>query len=180
MVLFGQPGIARDDPDFIPAFVMDHILGGGGFGSRLIEEVREKRGLTYGVSTWLGSGGLRLALHGRLLQRQRPRRRGARHRARGMAADGGGGVTREELEAAKRYLTGAYPLRFDGNGRIAGQLLSVQAAGLDPGYVNERNALVEAVTVEDMAGSPGGCCGRRAHLRRRRAAGGGRAGRINH
>ena len=53
VVLFGHGGIARDDPDFIPAFVMDHILGGGGFGSRLTEEVREKRGLTYGICTWL-------------------------------------------------------------------------------------------------------------------------------
>ena len=53
VVVFGHGGIARDDPDFIPAFVMDHILGGGGFGSRLTEEVREKRGLTYGIYTYL-------------------------------------------------------------------------------------------------------------------------------
>ena len=62
VVVFGHGGIARDDPDFIPAFVMDHILGGGGFGSRLTEEVRERRGLTYGIYTYLAPERLRLAL----------------------------------------------------------------------------------------------------------------------
>ena len=90
IVLFGQAGIARDDPDFIPAFVMDYILGGGGFGSRLTEEVREKRGLTYGIDTWLVAERLRLALHRPVLQRQRPGRRGARDRARRVAAHGRG------------------------------------------------------------------------------------------
>jgi zinc protease len=129
---------------------MDHLLGGGGFSSRLTVEVREKRGLSYGVSTgfqpddfgWLYTGrfssanarvGEALAI--------------VRAEWRKMAEEG---VTPEELDAAKRYLTGAYPLRFDGNGRIAGQLLGLQVAGLDPDYVNRRNALVEAVTVEDV------------------------------
>ena len=151
VVLFGQEGIARDDPDFIPAYVMDHILGGGGFGSRLTEEVREKRGLTYGISTWLDPGDFGWLYMGGFSSANA--RVGealdiVRAEWRRMAE---AGVTAQELETAKRYLTGAYPLRFDGNGRIAGQLLSLQAAGLDPGYVNRRNALVEAVTVEDMA-----------------------------
>jgi zinc protease len=61
------------------------------------------------------------------------------------------GVTEAELEDAKRYLTGAYPLRFDGNQRIADQLLGLQTADLGIDYVNERNALIEAVTVEDIS-----------------------------
>jgi zinc protease len=60
------------------------------------------------------------------------------------------GVTAEELEAAKRYLTGAYALRFDGTQRIASQLLGIQTAGLGIDYVNERNDLVNAVTLEDI------------------------------
>jgi zinc protease len=64
-----------------------------------------------------------------------------------MAAEG---VTETELETSKRFLTGAYPLRFDGNSRIAEQLLGLQTAGLDLDYVNERNALVEAVTLDDI------------------------------
>jgi len=151
VVVFGHAGIPRDDPDFIPAFVMDQILGGGGFGSRLTEEVREKRGLTYGIYTYLAPGDFGALYMGRFSS------------ANGRVAEALGilreewarmaeeGVTEAELEDAKRYLTGAYPLRFDGNERIADQLLGLQTAGLDIDYVNERNDLVEAVTREDIA-----------------------------
>ena len=88
MVVFGHGGIARDDPDFIPAFVMDHILGGGGFGSRLTEEVREKRGLTYGISTWLAPGDFGWLYMGRFSSANARVGRGARHRARRVAAHG--------------------------------------------------------------------------------------------
>ena len=151
VVLFGQRGIAREDPDFIPAFMLDHILGGGGFSSRLTEEVREKRGLTYGISTalmpgdfgWLylgqfSSANARVAEALDILRREWAR----------MAEEG---VTERELDLAKQYLTGAYPLRFDGNARIASQLLGLQTAGLGIDYVNERNALIEAVTTNDIA-----------------------------
>lgn len=151
VVVFGQPGIARDDPDFIPAFVLDHILGGGGFGSRLTEEIREKRGLTYGVGTYLApydfgwlyqgqfsSSNARVAEALDILRAEWAR----------MAEEG---VSAEELEAAKQFLTGAYPLRFDGNARIASQLLGLQTAGLGMAYVNTRNDQVNAVTVEEIA-----------------------------
>jgi zinc protease len=151
IVLFGQAGIARDDPDFIPFFVMDDILGGGGFGSRLMNEVRDKRGLTYGIGTWPDPGDFGWLYMGSFSSANARAAEAldiVRAEWRRMAEEG---VTPEELEASKRYLTGAFPLRFDGNGRIAGQLLSLQVAGLDPDYVNRRNALVEAVTVEDVA-----------------------------
>ncbi len=150
VVMFGHGGIPRDDPDFIPAFVMDHILGGGGFGSRLTEEVREKRGLTYGVYTYLAPsdyGWLYLGRFSSANERVAEAIEIVRDEWARMAKEG---VTEAELEDAKRYLTGAYPLRFDGNGRIAGQLLGLQTAGLGPEYVNERNELIEAVTLEDI------------------------------
>jgi zinc protease len=151
VVIFGHEGIAREDPDFIPAYVMNRILGGGGFGSRLTEEVREKRGLTYGIYTypwpgdlgWLFMGGFSSANAVAAQAVELVRQEWAR-----MAEQG---VTEAELEDAKRYLTGAYPLRFDGNQRIADQLLGLQTADLGIDYVNERNALIEAVTVEDIA-----------------------------
>lgn len=152
VILFGQPGIARDDPDFIPAFLMDHILGGGGFGSRLTTEMREKRGLTYGISTWLAPndfGWLYLGQFASANARVGEAIDIVRAEWKRMTE---GGVTEAELEAAKRYLTGAYPLRFDTDSHIAMQLLRNQTAGLDIDYVNRRNALVEAVTVEDIAG----------------------------
>lgn len=151
VVIFGHRGIPRDDPDFIPAFVMDEILGGGGFGSRLTEEVREKRGLTYGIYTWLAPND-----HGWLYMGRFSSANARVAEAIGIvraewARMAEGGVTETELDAARRYLTGAYPLRYDGNSRIARQLLGLQLAGLGVDYVNERNALVEAVTSEDIA-----------------------------
>lgn len=150
VVLFGQAGIARDDPDYIPAFVLDHILGGGGFSSRLTDELREKRGLTYGISTYLASGdygSLYLGDFSSANERVAEAMAIVRTEWTRMAAEG---ATEAELDAAKRFLTGAYPLRFDGNSRIASQLLSLQIDGLGIDYVNRRNALVEAATLEDV------------------------------
>jgi zinc protease len=151
VVAFAQPGIPRDDPDFIPAFVMNHILGGGGFGSRLTEELREQRGLTYGIGVSLATSDYGPLIAGRFsTANARAAEALALIRAEWtrMAEEG---VTQAELDAAKRYLTGAYPLRFDGYGRIANQLLGLQIDGLGLDYVNRRNALVEAVTREDIA-----------------------------
>lgn len=151
VVVFGQAGIPRDDPDFVPAFVLDHILGGGGFGSRLTEEMREKRGLTYGVYTYLVPGDFG-ALYMGSFSSANARIADALAILRAeWARMAEYGVTEAELANAKRYLTGAYPLRFDGNSRIADQLLGLQVSGLDIDYVNLRNDLVEAVTVEDIA-----------------------------
>lgn len=151
LVFLGQHGIARADPDFIPAFIMDYILGGGGLGSRLSTEVREKRGLTYGINTMLAPmdfGALYLGHFASANDRVAEAIRITRAEWARMAE---GGVTDAELDAAKRYLTGAYPLRFSGNDKTAQQLLGIQVAGLDIDYVNRRNALVEAVTKEDVA-----------------------------
>lgn len=151
VVIFGQPGIARDDPDFIPAFVMDYILGGGGFGSRLTAEVREKRGLTYGISTYLAPSDFGWLYLGQFATANAKAGEAIDIVRAEWARMAAGGVTEAELDAAKKYLTGAYPLRFDGDQRIANQLLGIQLAGLDLDYVNRRDALVNAVTVEDIA-----------------------------
>jgi zinc protease len=151
LVMFGHAGITRDDPDFVPAFVMNHILGGGGFGSRLTDEIRERRGLSYGVGTSLATNDYGPLILGRFsTANARVAEAIAIVRAEWarMATEG---VSAAELEAAQRYLTGAYPLRFDGYGRIANQLLGLQVAGLDLDYVNVRNELVAAVTTDDIA-----------------------------
>lgn len=149
VVVFGQPGIARDDPDFLTAFVVDYVFGGGGFGSRLTQEVREERGLTYGIYTYLFPGD-----YGWLYQGSFSSANGRVAEAIGIVRDEwrrlrDEGITQAELDAAKRYLTGAYPLRFVGSGQIAAQLLGIQLAGLGMDYVNERNAMIEAVTLEE-------------------------------
>lgn len=149
VVAFAQPGLAMDDPDFFAAFVANYILGGGGFSSRLTDELREKRGLTYGIGTGLATG-----LFGDLWA-------GGFASANDKVAEAVGlvrqewmrmaeGVSERELQDAKTYLTGEYPLRFDGNVKIAGILSGMQLMGLPEDYVNTRNARIEAVTAADV------------------------------
>lgn len=149
VVRFGQPGIDRDDPDFFPAFVVNQVFGDPGFGSRLTDEVRVKRGLTYGIGTYLVSKDWSDVIIGQVAT-QNPRVAETieviRDEWRKLAEDG---VTAAELEAAKTYLTGAYPLRFDGNAPIARILVGMQMEGLPMDYVNTRNDMVRAVTLED-------------------------------
>lgn len=150
-VLFGQAGPLRDDPDFIPAYVMNYILGGGGFSSRLTVEVREKRGLAYSTYSYIASfdrAGLIIGGVGTANARAAESLDVIRAEWRRMAEEG---VTAEELDKAKRYLTGAYPLRFDSNAKIAGILVAMQLDDLPADYVNTRNALVEAVTLDDIS-----------------------------
>ncbi len=150
VAVFGQQGIARDDPDFIPAYVMNYILGGGGFSSRLTEEVREKRGLAYGVYSYLTEmdaaklymGGVQTANERIAESLDVIRAEWAR-----MAEDG---VTPEELDKAKTYLTGSFPLRFDTNAKIASYLVYVMMEDLGADYINKRNDLIEAVTLDDV------------------------------
>ena len=150
VVMFAGPGPAMGDDDYFAAFVANHILGGGGFSSRLMDEIREKRGLTYGVSSSLVNGML-----GDLWQ-------GGMASANDKVAEGVGliraewdrishGVSEKELADAKTYLTGEYPLRFNGNGRIAGILAGMQLVGLPRDYVNTRNDKVNAVTAADVS-----------------------------
>ena len=149
-VFFGEKGIPRDDPDFFPAFVLNEVIGGGRFTARLMTEVREKRGLTYGIGTYLVG-----MEHADMLLGQFSASNDKVAEAIAVVTAEWGrivsdGVTPEELEATKTYLTGSYPLRFDGNGPIASILVGMQMDGMPIDYVTTRNAKVEAVTMEDI------------------------------
>ncbi|NNE23237.1 MAG: insulinase family protein [Rhizobiales bacterium] len=149
-IRFGHIGIKRDDPDFMNAYVMNHILGGGGFGSRLTDEVREKRGLSYSVySTFypLDQGGVFFGGAATVNERVSETIDVIREALNKMALDG---PTAQELAEAKTYLTGSYALRFDNSRKIAGQLLGIQRQNLGIDYVVKRNDLVNAVTLEDV------------------------------
>ena len=151
VVLFGHEGIAFDDPDFIAATILNHVLGGAGFESRLMTELRERRGLTYGIGSALAPREHAAQVLGQFATANATVGE-AVDLVRGQwAALAEEGVTPEELAQAKTYLTGAYPLRFDGNARIAGILAGMQESGLPIDYPNFRNDLVEAVTLEDVA-----------------------------
>lgn len=150
IIQFGGPGVLRNDPDFIPAYVMNHILGGGTFTSWLFEEVREKRGLTYGIETYLAAydhAGMFLGGTATKPENAAEALKLIREQIRRMAETG---PTEKELADAKRFITGSYPLRFDTSGGIAGQLLGIQLDNLGIDYIDKRNSLVEAVTLEDV------------------------------
>jgi zinc protease len=150
IITFGHEGILRNDPDFIAAYVASFILGGGGFGSRLTDEVREKRGLTYGVSSGLfplDHAGLVLGSLSTRNDRARQALDLVEEVMRRFAQEG---PTAEELADAKTYLTGSYALRFDSNTKIARELLGIQEDGLGIDYVNRRNALVEAMSLDEV------------------------------
>lgn len=151
VVIFGAQGMARDDPDFIPAFMMNYILGGGSFSSRLMEEVREKRGLAYSVGTSLSPLKKAAMMFGQVATRNERVGQSLsiiRGELRRMAEDG---VSPAELADAKTYLTGSYPLRFTSNSAIANQLMGIQTENLGIDYVERRNGLIEDVTQEDIA-----------------------------
>ena len=150
VIRFGQAGIARKDPDFIPAYVVNYILGGGGFSSRLYEEVREKRGLAYSVYTYLYPlDHAALLLGGVATQNERAAESLAtiEEELRRLAKDG---PSAEELAAAKSYLKGSYPLSFDTSDKIAGQLVAIQLEDLGIDYINKRNDLIDAVAIGDV------------------------------
>jgi zinc protease len=151
VVLFGHEGIARDDPDFFAAFMLNEVLGGGRFTARLMTEVREKRGLTYGIGTWLAPLDLGAWIGGQFSSDNATAAEAiALVRAEWDRA-ARGGITAEELATAKTYLTGSYPLRFDGNAAIANILVGLQMEGLPIDYPVSRNARIEAVTLDDIA-----------------------------
>ena len=149
-VLFGQVGIPREDPDFFAAFLLNEALGGGRFTARLMSEVREKRGLTYGIGSYLVGMdqaemylGQFSASNDKVAEAIKVvRDEWARIRAEGL--------TEQELADTKTYLTGSYPLRFDGNSNIASILVGMQMEGLPIDYAVTRNAKIEAVTMDDI------------------------------
>jgi zinc protease len=147
---FGLPAMPRKDKDFLPAFVLNTILGGGVMSSRLWEEVREKRGLAYSVytsvqpfrATSIFSGGV-ATKNEEIVQSLEV----IKAELKRIATEG---PTEKELADAKSYLTGSFALRFDSNAKIANQLLWIQQEELGLDYVDRRNGEVGAVTLADV------------------------------
>ncbi len=150
VVMFGKGGIKRDDPDYYAAYVMNHILGGGGFTSRLVEEVREKRGLAYSVYNYIAAfdhaglimGGVATANDRVAKTLELVRAEWARLRDAGVSA--------QELADAKTYLTGSFYTRLNSTRRMARMLVAVQLDRLGIDYLQRRNGLIGAVSLEDI------------------------------
>ena len=150
LVTFAAPAMTREDPDFYTAVVLNYTFGGGGFESRLMQDLRVEKGLTYGVYTsvsagdklqlWTGGGQTKNESAGEFIT-------GIKANMTKMVEEG---MTEQELADAKSYLTGSYPLGFDSNAKIAGNMMGVRLDGLPVDFFDKRNAMVEAVTLEDV------------------------------
>lgn len=150
IVQFGTKGIKRQDKDFVTAYVLFNIFGSGQFGSRLMEEVREKRGLSYSAYATLyplRRAGLIFGSAATVNARVGETVKVVTDEFRRMAEHG---PTQKELDNAISYLTGAYALRFDTNTKIAGQLLANMKLKLGIDYVTRRNDLIRSVTLADV------------------------------
>ena len=149
-VLIGQPGIARNNPDFLAVLVGNHILGGGGFTSRLTEQVREKRGLSYSVysdfSPGLDRGAFLVALQTRPDQAAEAVKV-SQEVVRQFVAKG---PTEKELQAAKDNLIGGFALRIDSNSKLLGNVANIAWNGLPLDYLEHWTDRVQALTVKDV------------------------------
>ena len=149
VVTFGGQGIARNDPDFMAAYIVNHILGGGSFSSRLYKEVREKRGLAYGVSDslmWFKRAAVVIGGTATRADRTGDALAIIELETKRMAENG---PTADEMAAAKSFLKGAYALLLDSSSKIAAQLTQIQLDNLGIDYIQRRGAMIDAVTVAD-------------------------------
>ncbi len=149
-IIFGHRGLPRDDPDYYAAYLLNHVLGGGSFTSRLYEEVREKRGLAYSVysyllpldhtALWLGGAATENAAVGQSIEVIRAEWERLRETA----------ISDEQLAAARDNITGSFALRFSNTSAIANMLTAIQREDLGIDYINQRNGYFEAVTLDDV------------------------------
>ena len=150
VVLFGHRGISRKDPNFYTAYVINHILGGGSFTSRLYNSVREERGLAYSVSTHLSVRRHAPLIVGQLStsnDKVAEALRLVRSEWRKMATNG---VGQETLKNAKSFINGSFALQFSSSDRIANLLTNLQYYDLSPSYLRKRREYINSVTRNDI------------------------------
>ena len=155
MVMFGLPALKRSDPDYYNAHVMNHMLGGGGtLSSKLGKAMREARGLTYGIGSFLDPAPHAPSWRGRFSTRNEQAGTALSVLKDTLKTFSEGNISDEELDDAKKFITGSFVLNLDSNADVANFLLSMQLLDLGMDYLDKRNALMEAVTkkgVADMA-----------------------------
>ena len=150
IIRFGQAGIRRSDSDFFAAYIVNYVLGGGGFGSRLYTEVREKRGLAYSIYSYLSPfkhsgviiGGAGTA-NGRVAETIKILKKEWRR----MSDQG---LNIKELNDAKLYLSGSYSIRFSSSRRIARIMTGIQLERLGIDYIDKRNGLINDVSLQSV------------------------------
>ncbi|MBE8220473.1 MAG: insulinase family protein, partial [Alphaproteobacteria bacterium] len=149
-LFFGQKGVARNDADFFAYYLANHILGGGGFTSRLVEKVRNEKGLAYGVYSALAPYKDRSLWFGYVASRNETVGNAMHLIRQEMTAMAAGAISRAELANAKAYLTGAYALRFDSGAKIVRELLRTQLDEQGIDYFTTRNSRINAVSLGEV------------------------------
>ncbi len=149
-ILFTAPAPSRDDPDWYAAQIVNYSLGGGGFSSRLMREVRDKEGLTYGISTQLAAMDHAAMIMGQAATDNAKAGAAKLLLTRVWRGVYRNGITEDEVAVAKDYLTGALPLQLTSTGAIAGVLVGMQLQQLGIDYLDRYKALIQQVKIEDI------------------------------
>ena len=149
-IIVGGPGVERTNPDYYALTVMNYILGGGGFGSRLMEEIRVKRGLAYSVASFFDSRKYQGSFQVVLQTKNTSASEALKLVFEGLKRIREEAVSPDDLQRAQKYLVGSFPMRFDTQGKLAGFLAQVEYFGLGLDYPEKYPKLIESVTREDV------------------------------
>ncbi len=149
-IILGHLGIKRDDPDYYAVSVMNYILGGGGFASRLMDNIRDNKGLAYDVHSFFSANKYGGSFQAGLQTKNESANTAIEEILKEMERIKTGPVADSELNDAKSYLTGSFPLRIDSNKKMAGFLIAVEYYGLGLDYVDNYKKFIEAVTKDDI------------------------------
>jgi zinc protease len=149
-IILGHLGITRDNPDYYAVTVMNYILGGGGFASRLVDNIRDNRGLAYDVHSYFSASKYSGSFQAGLQTKNESANTAIAEVIREMERMRTEPVSDKELADAKSYLTGSFPLRVDSNSKIAGFNLAVEYYGLGLDYIDRYPAIINAITKEDI------------------------------
>ena len=149
-IILGHLGLKRTDPDYYAVLTMNYILGGGGFASRLMDNIRDDKGLAYSVYSTFIPGSATGSFRASLETKNESANTAISELLHEMERIRREPVSRQELDDAKAYITGSFPLRMDSTSKLAGLLVSVEFFGLGMDYVDDYLEAVRAVTVDDV------------------------------
>ena len=149
-IILGHAGVSRENPDFYALTVMNYILGGGGFASRLVEEIRNRRGLAYSVASFFDPGKYPGSFQIALQTKNASAREAISLSLQQLERIQKEPVSKKELEGAKKYLIGSFPMRFDTQGKLVNFLTQVEYYGLGMDYPERYPSLIKSITTEEV------------------------------
>jgi len=149
-IILGHAGVARSNPDYYALTVMNYVLGSGGFASRLVEEIRNKRGLAYSVTSFFNPGKDPGSFQVVLQTKNSTAREAISLSLREMERIEKELVSEKELEGAKKYLTGSFPMRFNTQAKLTQFLSQVEYYGLGLDYPERYPSLINSITREEV------------------------------